>query len=156
MSYVRTSDGCRIHYRVTGRSSAPPVLMIQGLGMDKHGWDIQRLVFSLRYRVIALDNRGSGRSDKPIGDYDLRQMAADAVAVLDDVGVERAHVVGASMGGAVAQLLDGPLAGAGPVAHPRLHVVSQPDLAQGAAAVVGVERPAQRDGDDGRAMPLGG
>ena len=105
MSYVRTSDGCRIHYRVTGRSSAPPVLMIQGLGMDKHGWDIQRLVFSLRYRVIALDNRGSGRSDTPIGDFDLRRMAADAVAVLDDVGVERAHVVGASMGGAVAQLL---------------------------------------------------
>ena len=104
MSYVRTSDGCRIHYRVTGRSSAPPVLMIQGLGMDKHGWDIQRLVFSLRYRVIALDNRGSGRSDTPIGDFDLRRMAADAVAVLDDVGVERAHVVGASMGGAVAQL----------------------------------------------------
>jgi 3-oxoadipate enol-lactonase len=105
VSYVRTSDGCRIHYRVTGCSSAPPVLMIQGLGMDKHGWDIQRLVFSLRYRVIALDNRGSGRSDKPIGDYDLRQMAADAVAVLDDVDVEQAHVMGASMGGAVAQLL---------------------------------------------------
>jgi 3-oxoadipate enol-lactonase len=105
VSYVRTSDGCRIHYRVTGRSSAPPVLMIQGLGMDKHGWDIQRLVFSLRYRVIALDNRGSGRSDKPTGDYDLEQMAADALAVLDDVGVDQAHVVGASMGGAVAQLL---------------------------------------------------
>jgi 3-oxoadipate enol-lactonase len=79
--------------------------MIQGLGMDKHGWDIQRFVFSLRYRVIALDNRGSGRSDKPLGDYDLSQMAADAVAVLDDVGVDRAHVVGASMGGAIAQLL---------------------------------------------------
>jgi 3-oxoadipate enol-lactonase len=105
MSYVRTADGCRIHYRVTGRSSAPPVLMIQGLGMDKHGWDFQRFVFSLRYRVIALDNRGAGRSDKPSGNYDLSQMAADAVAVLDDVGVDRAHVVGASMGGAIAQLL---------------------------------------------------
>ena len=105
MSYVRSADGCRIHYRVTGRSSAPPLLMIQGLGMDKHGWDIQRFVFSLRYRVIALDNRGAGRSDKPTGDYDLGQMAADAVAVLDDVGVDRAHVVGASMGGAIAQFL---------------------------------------------------
>jgi len=105
VSYVRSADGCRIHYRVTGRSSAPPLLMIQGLGMDKHGWDIQRFVFSLRYRVIALDNRGAGRSDKPTGDYDLGQMAADAVAVLDDVGVDRAHVVGASMGGAIAQFL---------------------------------------------------
>ncbi len=105
MSYVRTDDGCRIHYRVTGRSSAPPLLLIQGLGMDKHGWDLQRLVFSLRYRVIAIDNRGAGRSDKPSGDYDLRQMAGDAVAVLDEVGVEQAHVVGASMGGAIAQLI---------------------------------------------------
>jgi 3-oxoadipate enol-lactonase len=105
VAYVRTADGCRIHYRVTGRPSAPPVLMIQGLGMDKHGWDIQRFAFSVRYRVIALDNRGSGRSDKPLGDYHLAQMAADAIAVLDDVGVERAHIVGASMGGAVAQIL---------------------------------------------------
>jgi 3-oxoadipate enol-lactonase len=105
VSYVRTADGCRIHYRVTGRTSAPPLLLIQGLGMDKHGWDIQRFVFSLRYRVIAFDNRGAGRSDKPLGDYDLSQMAADAVAVLDDVGVDRAHVVGASMGGAIAQLI---------------------------------------------------
>ena len=105
MSYARSADGCRIHYRVSGRASAPPLLMIQGLGMDKHGWDIQRFVFSMRYRVIALDNRGAGRSDKPTGDYDLGQMAADAVAVLDDVGVDRAHVVGASMGGAIAQFL---------------------------------------------------
>ena len=118
--------------------------MIQGLGMDKHGWDIQRLVFSLRYRVIALDNRGAGRSDKPTGDYDLDQMAADAVAVLDDVGVDRAHVVGASMGGAIAQILAVALAGAGALADARVHVVPQPAVAQGAAAVVGVGRPAPR------------
>lgn len=105
MAYVRSSDGCRIHYDVTGPRSAPPLLLIQGLGMDKHGWVMQRLAFSLRYRVIALDNRGAGRSDKPHGDYDLAQMATDAVAVLDDVGVDTAHVVGASMGGAIAQIL---------------------------------------------------
>jgi len=110
MAHVRRPDGCRIHYEVTGRSSAPPVLMIQGLGMDKHGWDLQRIVLSLRYRVIALDNRGSGRSDKPHGEYRLDQMADDAVAVLDDAGVDQAHVVGASMGGAIAQVLA--------VAHP--------------------------------------
>jgi 3-oxoadipate enol-lactonase len=105
MPYVRSTDGCRIHYEVTGRKSAPPVLMIQGLGMDKHGWIMQRLAFSWKYRVIAFDNRGAGRSDKPLGDYDLYQMAHDAVAVLDDLGIERAHVVGASMGGAIAQIL---------------------------------------------------
>ncbi len=105
MPYVRASDGCRIHYEVTGRESAPPVLMIQGLGMDKTGWILQRLVLSWRYRVIVFDNRGSGRSDKPHGDYDLGRMAADAIAVLDDVGVDRAHVVGASMGGAITQIV---------------------------------------------------
>ena len=105
MPYVRSTDGCRIHYEVTGRRSAPPVLMIQGLGMDKHGWVMQRLAFSWKYRVIAFDNRGSGRSDKPLGDYDLYQMAQDAVAVLDELGIDRAHVVGASMGGAIAQIV---------------------------------------------------
>ncbi|CAN5599293.1 3-oxoadipate enol-lactonase [soil metagenome] len=105
MATVTAPDGCQIHYEVTGRRSGPPVLMIQGLGMDKHGWDIQRFVLSWRYRVIALDNRGAGRSDKPHGSYTLEQMAGDAVAVLDAVGVERAHVVGASMGGAIAQVL---------------------------------------------------
>jgi 3-oxoadipate enol-lactonase len=79
--------------------------MIQGLGADKHGWDMQRLVLATRYRVVALDNRGAGRSDKPFGTYTLEQMAADAIAVLDDVGIDRAHVVGASMGGAISQIV---------------------------------------------------
>ena len=105
MSYARASDGIRLHYEVIGRSSATPVLMIQGLGADKHGWDMQRFVLAARYRVIALDNRGAGRSDKPFGHYSLEQMADDAIAVLDQVGVEQAHVVGASMGGAISQIV---------------------------------------------------
>jgi 3-oxoadipate enol-lactonase len=105
MSYARASDGIRLHYQALGRRSAPAVLMIQGLGADKHGWDAQRFLLALRYHVIALDNRGSGRSDKPFSEYTLEQMADDALAVLDAAGVERAHVVGASMGGAIAMLL---------------------------------------------------
>jgi 3-oxoadipate enol-lactonase len=105
MPYARASDGIRLHYEVIGRSSAPAVLLIQGLGADKHGWDMQRMALALRYRVIALDNRGAGRSDKPFGVYTLEQMADDAIAVLDAVGVERAHVVGASMGGAITQIV---------------------------------------------------
>ena len=88
-----------------GRKNATPVLMIQGLGADKHGWDMQRYPLALKYRVIALDNRGAGRSDKPFGHYSLEQMADDAIAVLDAVGVERAHIVGASMGGAISQII---------------------------------------------------
>ena len=105
MSYARAADGARLHYEAFGRRDRPAVLMIQGLGADKHGWDMQRFALARSYRVIAFDNRGAGRSDKPFGPYSLEQMAEDAVAVLDDAGVESAHVVGASMGGAISQLL---------------------------------------------------
>lgn len=105
MSWATSSDGVRLHYEAFGRRGAPPVLMIQGLGADKHLWDLQRFVLAARYRVIAHDNRGAGRSDKPEGPYNLAQMADDAMAVLDHAGVETAHVVGASMGGAITQLV---------------------------------------------------
>jgi pimeloyl-ACP methyl ester carboxylesterase len=105
MPYLRTDDGIRLHYQVTGRSSGPPVLLIQGLGTDMHGWDLQRLALAPRFRTIAIDNRGAGRSDRPWGAYSLERMADDAVAVLDRLEVESAHVVGASMGGAISQIL---------------------------------------------------
>ena len=105
MTYVRSHDGTRIHYQVTGRPGAPPILFIQGLGADKNGWNLQRLATATRYRAVAVDNRGAGRSDKPHGTYTLEQMADDAIAVLDDAGVDTAHVVGASMGGAITQII---------------------------------------------------
>ncbi len=105
MSYARAADGARIHYEVFGRRGAPAVLMIQGLGADKHGWDMQRFVLARHYRVVAFDNRGAGRSDKPFGVYSIEQMADDAVAVMNDADVVAAHVVGASMGGAISQVL---------------------------------------------------
>jgi 3-oxoadipate enol-lactonase len=66
---------------------------------------LQRLALARRYRTIALDNRGAGRSDKPYGSYSMLQMVDDTVAVLDHAGVADAHVVGASMGGVIAQIL---------------------------------------------------
>ena len=105
MSYAIANDGTRIHYEIIGRKSAPPVFMIQGLGADKHMWDLQRFVLATRYRVIAHDNRGAGRSDKPFGAYSIEQMAADAIAVLDHAKIDNAHVVGASMGGVISQLV---------------------------------------------------
>jgi len=105
MPFVRATDGVRLHYRESGRRSGPPVLMIQGLGADKHLWDLQRLALAPWYRTIALDNRGAGRSDKPHGAYSLEQMADDSIAVLDHAGAADAHIVGASMGGAIAQLI---------------------------------------------------
>ena len=105
MPYATAADGTRLHYHFTGRPGRPPVLFIQGLGADKHLWDFQRFGLAWSFRALAHDNRGAGRSDKPHGPYSLLQMADDAVAVLDHAGVETAHVVGASMGGAIAQLL---------------------------------------------------
>lgn len=105
MPFATSADGVRVHYEVTGIGGKPPVLLIQGLGAEKNAWNPQRAALALRYRTIALDNRGVGRSDKPAGAYDLEQMADDAIAVLDAVGVDAAHVVGLSMGGAISQIL---------------------------------------------------
>lgn len=105
MPHVTTSDGVRLRYDVRGPRDGDPVLMIQGLGTDSRGWILQRLAFSRRYRVITFDNRGVGRSDKPLGAYGLERMALDAVEVLQAAGHEDAHVMGASMGGIVAQVL---------------------------------------------------
>ena len=98
-------DGTRIAYDTFGRSDGEPLLLLQGLGADGRGWIRQRRAMGERYRCIAVDNRGVGRSDVPEGPYDLEVMAADAVAVLDDLGVESAHVMGASMGGIMSQIL---------------------------------------------------
>jgi 3-oxoadipate enol-lactonase len=105
MPYAQAIDGTRLHYEVFGRRSAPAVLMIQGLGADKHGWDMQRFILAAQYFVIAFDNRGAGRSDKPFGAYSMEQMTDDAIAVLDAVDVPAAHVVGASMGGVIGQMM---------------------------------------------------
>jgi 3-oxoadipate enol-lactonase len=100
---ARAGDGTVIYYETWGRGE--PLLLISGLATDLRIWACQRMVFGRHYRCIALDNRGSGRSEKPEGPYTLEQMAADAVAVLDAEGVGRAHVVGHSMGSYVAQMM---------------------------------------------------
>ena len=105
MPFVHVADGTRIHYEVTGRPGATPILMIQGLGASKNAWNLQRIAMATRFRSISLDNRGAGRSDKPTQPFTLEQMADDAIAVLDAAGVETAHVVGASMGGVISQII---------------------------------------------------
>ena len=105
MPFVNAIDGTRIHYEVTGKSGATPVLMIQGLGASKNAWNLQRIAMATRFRIISFDNRGAGRSDKPTEPFTLEQMADDALAVLDAAGIETAHVVGASMGGVISQIV---------------------------------------------------
>lgn len=102
---VRGADGVEIYYETWGRRDGEALLLIPGLGSDLRIWACQRLVFGRRYRCIAVDNRGSGRSGKPAGPYSLDQMADDALAVLDAEGVGRAHLLGYSMGTFIAQTL---------------------------------------------------
>ena len=95
-------DGVHIYYETHG-DAGEPVLLLMGLGTDAHGWEFQVPVLAARHRVILVDNRGIGRSGKPPGPYTTALLAADALAVLDAVNVARAHVVGLSMGGMIAQ-----------------------------------------------------
>jgi 3-oxoadipate enol-lactonase len=97
------NQGARIYW--DERSLGEPVLLIMGLGYPSDMWWRVRPVLDGHYRTIVLDNRGSGRSDVPLGPYPIALMAADAVAVLDAAGVESAHVFGISMGGMIAQEL---------------------------------------------------
>ncbi len=85
--------------------SGPPVLLIMGLSFTHEMWFRAIPWVARGYRVIAFDNRGMGRSDVPRGPYTIRQMAGDAAAVLDAAGIAAAHVIGASMGGMIAQEL---------------------------------------------------
>jgi 3-oxoadipate enol-lactonase len=101
MPHTNSTDGARIHYEVHG--AGEPVLLIMGLGSNAYGWARTIPWLSEQYRVIAFDNRGVGRSDVPPGAYAITQMAADAAAVLDACGESSAHVMGASLGGMIAQ-----------------------------------------------------
>ncbi len=123
--------GIPIHYEVHG-DGGDPLLLLMGLGIDSLGWERQVPAFAGRHRVITVDNRGVGRSGKPPGPYTTAAMADDAAAVLDAVGVERAQVVGVSMGGMIAQELA--------LRHP----------ARVAALVLAVT--SARPGDDARAV----
>src|SRR5258705_5438997 len=97
------NDGVRIAYEVLGEGE--PVVFVHGLGYDRQGWGpLPRLVAD-DFQVVLFDNRGVGESDVPEGPYAVSQMAADVVAVLDDAGIEAAHVFGVSLGGYIAQEL---------------------------------------------------
>jgi 3-oxoadipate enol-lactonase len=100
---VARNGSVAIAYDVRGQG--PPLVLIQGLGVGRWGWEpvVDRL--ARRFRVITIDNRGIGASDAPRGSYSTRVMAEDVVAVMDDAGVASAGVVGTSLGGMVAQEL---------------------------------------------------
>jgi pimeloyl-ACP methyl ester carboxylesterase len=103
MPAVRVATGLELFYRESGEGE--PILWIMGLGNDHRGWAYQVPAFRDRFRCITYDNRDSGQSQRADAPYTVADLAEDAVALLDALDIERAHVVGFSMGGGQAQEL---------------------------------------------------
>jgi pimeloyl-ACP methyl ester carboxylesterase len=120
--------GIKLEYEVSGDPAGPPELLIMGLGAQLTRWPepFHRALADAGFRVIRYDNRDAGKSTRMVqaavpslprallqaalglpvrAPYDLGTLAADAVGLLDALGVQSAHVVGASMGGMIAQML---------------------------------------------------
>jgi 3-oxoadipate enol-lactonase len=102
VAHVERPDGCRLYFEVHGDRSAPPLLLLEGMGGDIPGWRRNIPVLATACSVIAFDHRGNGNSDDPPGPVMMRTFVDDALAVLDAAGVDRAHLYGQSFGGMVA------------------------------------------------------
>jgi 3-oxoadipate enol-lactonase len=94
------ANGIDIYYEIHGRGE--PLLVIGGLGIDLTQLSKMIDEFSEKHQVIAFDNRGSGRSDKPDVPYSIGIMAEDAAELLAGIGVQRTTVLGVSLGGRIA------------------------------------------------------
>ncbi|MBP6016241.1 MAG: alpha/beta fold hydrolase [Candidatus Promineofilum sp.] len=102
MSFVQT-NGITLYYELHG--SGAPLVLIPGLGYD--GWMWHRMIPGLaqHFEVISIDNRGCGQNDVPPGAYTAQMLAADVAGMLDAFDLPRAHIMGHSMGGFIAQAL---------------------------------------------------
>ncbi|MFO7570881.1 MAG: alpha/beta fold hydrolase [Smithellaceae bacterium] len=97
----QTVNGIQIYYEEHGQGE--PLVLINGLAFPMDLWFAQIEALSKDFRVIALDNRGIGRSDKPDCPYSVAMMASDTVALLSKLGIGKAHIAGLSMGGFIGQ-----------------------------------------------------
>lgn len=93
-------NGIQLYYESHG--DGPPVLFLHGLGSSTRDWELQIPAFSEEYRVITVDVRGHGQSDKPPGPYSVRQFSEDTAAFMQALDAAPAHVIGLSMGGMIA------------------------------------------------------
>lgn len=95
------ANGIDLHYKVEGQG--PWIVMSHALACDHRMWDAQAARLAQRYTVLRYDTRGHGASDAPPGPYSFDMLAADAAALFDALGIERAHWLGLSMGGMIGQ-----------------------------------------------------
>jgi 3-oxoadipate enol-lactonase len=96
-------NGININYKVQGHGE--PVILISGYAADQTGYIFQTRAFKKYYRVVTFDNRGVGKTDEPRAAYSVKMMADDTVGLMDYLGIEKSHILGVSMGGAIAQVL---------------------------------------------------
>ena len=97
----QTVNDIKIYYEEKG--TGEPLLLLDGLAFPMDLWFAQIEELSKDFRVIAMDNRGIGRSDKPDDVYSMELMASDSVGLLRALGIQKAHVAGLSMGGFISQ-----------------------------------------------------
>ncbi len=95
------ANGIELYYESHG--SGDPLVLIGGLGADRFLWFRQVPEMSKHFQVITFDNRGAGQTDKPEEPYSIPMFAADTAGLLSCLGMPRAHVLGASLGGFIAQ-----------------------------------------------------
>ena len=94
-----------VSYTVDGAADAPVVVLSHSLGATRGMWDPQVPALAERFRVVTYDTRGHGRSPAPVGPYTPDDLVDDLLALLDEVGAERVHVAGLSLGGMTAMRL---------------------------------------------------
>jgi 3-oxoadipate enol-lactonase/4-carboxymuconolactone decarboxylase len=99
------ANGTTCYYRITGRDEAPVLMLAHSLGQDHGMWDPQIADLSEHFRVVRYDIRGHGASGVTAGDYRIEQLAGDALALADVLGVDRFAFCGLSLGGMIGQWL---------------------------------------------------
>jgi 3-oxoadipate enol-lactonase len=92
-------NGARLHYEVDGQDDAPWLILSNSLGTHLGMWNPQMPALRSRFRVLRYDTRGHGMSAVPKGPYSVEQLGRDVVALMDELGIARAHFCGLSMGG---------------------------------------------------------
>jgi 3-oxoadipate enol-lactonase len=105
MEHQVRNENATISYDVDGPQDGPPLLLINSIASTRELWSRQLAAFTAGHRVIRYDARGHGLSSVPAGDYTVADLGRDALAILDDAGVDTAHVCGISLGGLTAQWL---------------------------------------------------
>lgn len=102
MPHVKAND-IQMYYEIHG--DGEPLLLIVGLATDISEWDGIIQWLAKKYKVLAFDNRGAGRTDKPDTLYSIEMMADDTAGLMQALGIEQAHILGISMGGRIALAL---------------------------------------------------